>query len=238
MKPTLRYGYTVLVLAGMLTAGPAWGDADDRGLDEIVKDEDIPRQPLRFQVNYVYRPGGQGPLKPLTEGAVLHSDDHYKIQFTPQEDSYVYIFQLDSSETIYRLFPMEAFKGVQVNNHNPVKAGVSYTLPAPDKAFKLDEQRGPEVIYFMASRQPDEELENRYEAILQARRQQQMARANALQAQLTRSLTNRGLADIVPDESQATTVLPWAKGEIFNLPARQVKDLCPECVSVVTFEHR
>jgi hypothetical protein len=133
---------------------------------------------------------------------------------------------------------MEAFKGVQVNNHNPVKAGVSYTLPAPDKAFKLDEQRGPEVIYFMASRQPDEELENRYEAILQARRQQQMARANALQAQLTRSLTNRGLADIVPDESQATTVLPWAKGEIFNLPARQVKDLCPECVSVVTFEHR
>ncbi|MGR9107450.1 MAG: hypothetical protein ACU843_11030, partial [Gammaproteobacteria bacterium] len=65
------------------------------------------QKPLDFQVNYLYRPGGQGEPRPIENGTVLQSGDHYKIQFTPKENSYVYIFQLDSTDKIYELFPME-----------------------------------------------------------------------------------------------------------------------------------
>jgi hypothetical protein len=95
-----------------------------------------------FQVNYLYRPAGQADFQKITDGSELHSGDYYKIWFTPQEDSYVYIFQLDSSRTIHRLFPMESFKGVAVNQTNPVKAGRQYQLPAATQSFRLDHQVG------------------------------------------------------------------------------------------------
>jgi hypothetical protein len=45
-------------------------------------------------------------------------------------DSYVYIFQKDSANKIYKLFPMTEFQGKKYYNLNPVKAGASYELPS------------------------------------------------------------------------------------------------------------
>ena len=194
--------------------------------------------PLHFQVNYVYRPGGKGPLKPLNEGEVLHSGDHYKIQFTPQEDSYVYIFQIDSSYAIYRLFPMTSFKGVTVNNQNPVRAGVTYTLPTKDKSFQLDNQRGKETLYFMAFRQPNQDLDDQYDTLLEARQQNNPVRANQLETQLAQNLKTRGLAAIINDPQQAEAKISWSEGETFSVPAQRLDKLCSTCVSIVTFEHR
>ena len=195
-------------------------------------------KPLSFKVNYVYRPGGQGPLKPLGEGSVLTSGDHYKIQFTPTEDGYVYIFQVDSSKAIFQLFPMTSFGGVQVNNLNPVKAGVTYHLPAKDKSFKLDNNVGSESILFLAFRQPNQALEQQYEALINARLSQDNVKANNLQNAINTSFKTRGLAGIVDDSEKKTTTVPWTAKESFTMPVRHLNNLCDDCISMITFEHR
>lgn len=193
---------------------------------------------LNFKVNYVYRPSGQGPLKPLSEGSVLNSGDHYKIQFTPAEDSYVYIFQVDSSKAIFQLFPMTSFKGVKVDNLNPVKAGVTYYLPAKDKSFKLDNNVGSESILFLAFRQPNRALEQQYEALLKARLSKDDAKADNLQNAINASFKTRGLAGIVDDSEKKTTTVSWTAQESFTVPVRHLNNLCDDCISMITFEHR
>lgn len=195
-------------------------------------------KPLNFKVNYVYRPGGQGPLKPLGEGSVLNSGDHYKIQFTPTEDSYVYIFQVDSSKAIFQLFPMTSFGGVKVDNLNPVRAGVTYHLPARDKSFKLDDNVGSESILFLAFRQPNQALEQQYEALVKARLSQDDAKANNLQNAINTNFKTRGLAGIVDDSEKKTTTVPWTAKESFIMPVRRLDNLCDDCISMITFEHR
>jgi hypothetical protein len=235
MKPSFHCYYRLSALVCLLVATLAWGEdsGKTRGPEPQVAND-----PLCFQVSYVYRHGGKGPPKPLNEGEVLYSGDYYKIQFTPQEDSYVYIFQIDSSQAISRLFPMASFKGVAVNHQNPVRAGATYTLPAKDKSFQLDNQRGKETLYFMAFRQPNQDLENQYDALLKARQQNNSVRANQLETQLAQNLKTKGLAAIVDDPRQAEAKVSWSEGETFSVPAQRLDKLCSDCVSVITFEHR
>ncbi len=195
-------------------------------------------KPLGFKVNYVYRPGGQGPLKTLVEGSVLHSGDHYKIQFTPAENSYVYIFQVDSSKAIYRLFPMTSFGGVKVDNLNPVRGGVTYYLPAKDKSFKLDDKVGSETILFLAFREPNQAMEEQYEALVKARLAQDSAKTDTLQTAIQSSFKTRGLAAIVDDPEKKTATVPWTAKESFTMPVRRLDNLCADCINMVTFEHR
>ncbi len=196
------------------------------------------QKPLNFKLNYVYRSGGQGSLKPLTEGSVLSSGDHYKIQFTPAEDSYVYIFQVDSTKAIYQLFPMTSFGGVKVNNLNPVQAGVTYQLPAKDKSFKLDNNVGSESILFLAFRQPNQALEQQYEALVKARLSPNNANADTLQTAIKSNFKTRGLAGIVDDPEKKTTTVPWTPTESFTTPVRHLNNLCADCINMITFDHR
>jgi hypothetical protein len=76
-------------------------------------------------------------------------------------DSYVYIFQKDSANKIYKLFPMTEFQGKKYDNLNPVKAGASYELPSKNGYFVLDEQTGKESIYLIIKNQADPILEAR-----------------------------------------------------------------------------
>ncbi len=195
-------------------------------------------RPLSFKVNYVYRPGGRGPLKSLVEGSVLNSGDHYKIQFTPAEDGYVYIFQVDSSKAIFQLFPMTSFGGVRVDNLNPVKGGVTYHLPAKDKSFKLDDTVGSETIVFLAFREPNRTLEQQYKEIINARLARDGAKASSLQTAMNSNFRTRGLAGIVDDPQKKTTTVPWTETESFTMPVQNLNELCEDCVSMVTFEHR
>jgi len=110
---------------------------------------------LDFKINYVYRSRGKGTFKPLTKGMILQSGDHYKIIFTPVENCYVSIFQVDSANKLYRLFPMAGFRNIILNNLNPVEGGKTYYLPAKNKSFVLDEQIGTETIFFMGAPQDD-----------------------------------------------------------------------------------
>ena len=207
---------------------PQYGKIRDPRLDDgdfvfILPD---PKGPS-FQVNYLYQASGEGALRPIKSGTVLHSGDHYKIVFTPDEDAYVYIFQADSKGQFFQLFPMTSFRGVTLHNTNPVRKGREYVLPAPDKAFLLDDTRGKERFYLVASRGPRPELER-----LAAKLQQGGQNAAELGGYFQRK---RGVAAVVSDRSLQ---VPWERGQIFPVVEERLEKLCPQCAYVTEFEHR
>jgi len=142
-----------------------------KGEESVPAVKSTPEQPtdfLFFRINYVYRSRGKGSFEVLKNGSALHSGDHYKIIFTPNQDCYVYIFQIDSANKVYSLFPMEKFGKLTLNNVNPLQAGQTYYIPAEGKSFILDDQVGTEHIYFLASFQRDLELEAQYQRAFEA----------------------------------------------------------------------
>jgi len=192
--------------------------------------KDATTPPLPIDIKYVYRHKGTNQFKILTEGSILYSGDTYKLIFTATETVYVYIFQIDSAEKIYRLFPMAGFKGVTVNNFNPVPAGKTHHIPAKDKSFVLDEQVGKETIYFIISRQPDIRLENQYQQILNAQRENNPEKIQVAQETLKQEIKSRGLGGISADPIDEN-------GQRLSKQRQRFK-MCEGCVKVLEFWHR
>lgn len=192
--------------------------------------------PLSFQVNFIYRSQGKGEAHTIENGTTLNSGDHYKIVFTPDRDCYVYVFQVDSADQIFQLFPLKAFKGVMVNNLNPVSQGKRYVLPAENKAFRLDRNTGRERIYFIASRDRDDRLENLYRELTRPRTQQD----GDARSKLKQYFRRRGVGGITTSRSITVT---WeetkeAPQDVFSVVERRLDDLCAECVHAVEFMHK
>ncbi|OUD14481.1 hypothetical protein TPSD3_09270 [Thioflexithrix psekupsensis] len=186
---------------------------------------------LQFDISYGYRPKHQGDIRPLTNNAILSSGDSYKITFTPKQDSYVYIFQIDGGDNVTRLFPMEKMGDVVVNNFNPVKANQTYHIPSPNQSFKLDNVTGTEKIYFIASQQQDIQLEqwNKQQPVVLAMRNLQQA------------IMTRGPAGIVDDPKQSGYhTMTTEEDNQFKIDRKHLMGLCQKngCVNVLSFEHR
>ena len=90
----------------------------------------------------------------MRDGAVLSSadSDTFQILLASSVDAYVYVYAVDSTAWIQRLYP-DAERGHQ----NPVPAGAEILLPRPEHYFGLDEYKGTEEIWFLASPEPREE---------------------------------------------------------------------------------
>ena len=231
MAMTARLPPWLVLVALVSGAFPASAtDWQDRGVTAVSRPA-----PLSFQLNHVYRHGAAGPFQPLSNGAVLRSGDQYKIIFTPTEDAYVYIFQADSAGQVFRLFPMEEFGGIRLDNLNPVTGGKTYFLPTRTKAFQLDRQTGTERIYFTASRQPTRDLEGLYEELSLARRQRDREQTASAQSKLKRLFKRRGVRVVGKDEAPSVS---WQQGgEVFSAIGRRLEGLCGECVNVIEFAH-
>ena len=264
-QSSLQFFRTLAAVLLAACAATASAERTTRGPKQVVAD---PKHsaPLDFEVQYVYRSAGRGELKPLEDGAVLYSGDHYKIQFTPNERAYVYIFQSDSSGAVYPLFPQHAFGGPAGAGNpvagnpvagnpvagnpvagnpvagnpvagNPVQAGRVYSVPGPDASFQLDDQTGEESIYFLARRDPDPRLDAIAAQLNAAIRSGNAPQAELGGVRLADNIQTRGPKRIVADPG-AKTVVKWNAEERSLLPVHRLNGLCRHCVSRVTFQHR
>lgn len=103
----------------------------------------------------VYYEGGDGRLYPVREGMVLTSDDNYSIYFRPKQESHVYVYQIDSANKAFKIFPNAEYSKAL----NPSPASIEQWLPEKGFLF-LDKNPGKEEIYIFASRTPLAGLEN------------------------------------------------------------------------------
>jgi hypothetical protein len=202
---------------------------DNKGIKAIKKDA------LDFKINYIYRSGGQGPFKTLNNDGILQSGDHYKIIFTPAEESHVSIFQVDSANKLFRLFPLSGFENVTVKHTNPVQGGKTYYVPSQYESFELDEQTGPETIYFVSSKQADIVLEQQYQAFLLS--EQQLAQQEQVQVQLVNTLQNsKGPKSRLKTDVDGIKTTWQEDGQTFSI-LQQLQNMCNGCVNILTFSH-
>ncbi|MEO5955656.1 MAG: DUF4384 domain-containing protein [Nitrospiraceae bacterium] len=94
----------------------------------------------------------------MNEAATLFPYDNFALILTPQQASYVYIWQVDSSGRVLCLFPNADF-----NDHaNPVPASKEVWLPSAKSRhhwFHLDSHPGNEEFVVVAAATPVMELE-------------------------------------------------------------------------------
>jgi hypothetical protein len=96
---------------------------------------------------------------PIKDGDTLfdgrgnpQAGDKFRVMFRANTDGYVYVIAVDGSAWAQGIFPTAASPFA-----NPVKAGQQYLLPEGNNWFSLDQFKGIETIFFVAShgRRPD-----------------------------------------------------------------------------------
>ena len=146
---------------------------------------------------------------------------------------YVYIFQIDSANKIARLFPPKDYADANSDNHNPVRLGQKYVVPAQNRSFQLDDQVGRETIYFIIRTERDPMLETQYEALI-------LAQNDSNQTLLIRNEWDQAMKLRAPEATLApdTLVTSPQQSQQFVPTSPDLKNLCDGCVYIVNFEHR
>jgi len=103
----------------------------------------------------MFREVPNGPPVPVRPNDTLRSGDGYFFLLRVTSQCYVYLFQVDATGAVYRLFPNAQFN----TPPNPIPPGQKIVLPNAREAFYLDNTIGQEEIYLFASRDRVPELE-------------------------------------------------------------------------------
>ena len=215
-----------------------------RGPESGLVSDSSPAQsaanPADFKISYVYRAGGEGDFKAFNNDSMLRSGDHYKLMFEPTDNSYVYIFQIDSAHKIFRLFPTGDFKDAAKANKNPAQKGLKYFVPAEHKSFQLDQQLGKETIYFVVTRKPDVMLEGKYKMMLAQQQTRNFTERSLARQQWHNAMKLRGAEpELVDDVTKSRSPMVWKEqGQQFSVVPQYLKNICEGCVHIVTFQHR
>jgi len=89
-------------------------------------------------------------------GATLKTGDQFKINFMANGDGYVYVINFDSQGKALIIFPHP-----EAGTGNQVKAGQTYEIPSsPANWYYLDDTKGQETLYIVASPFPIPNLDS------------------------------------------------------------------------------
>jgi len=143
--------------------------------EPIPVESTLPKPPTPVRIakfNAIYLTKGKGPLE-LKEADTLTSKDRYYFVFSPDEELYVYVAQVDSAGVMDSIFPNPKYG----SKHNPLAPDTEYRFPEKEYFF-LGGGPGKEHLYLIASRGPNEKLEDIYKELpsADALRTKQLAR--------------------------------------------------------------
>ncbi|MEN8219828.1 MAG: hypothetical protein ABFS56_26460 [Pseudomonadota bacterium] len=120
---------------------------------------------------------------------------------------------------------------------------MDYHIPKKDKAFSLGGSPGKKTLYFIVSKQPDVELESRYNQILYARSIKTQASESETEMVASRAfedeVLSRDITDIVydpiPEQKSSPVYEINEAGKRFTVIRDRLLS-CDGCVSRVTYE--
>lgn len=106
---------------------------------------------------------GRTTMVPIMNGMVLHDGDgdpnggdNLKITFESASECYVYVLAIDGTGWATPIFPSD------YEHENPVTPNRQYQIPGGNEWFFLDQYRGVETIYFVASNAPRPDLDEHF----------------------------------------------------------------------------
>ena len=109
-------------------------------------------EPVPIQDGEVLRDGGSDPRK----------GDVTKFSFRTNCDCYVYVIGVDATGYVARIFPEKGGK--------PVRANQQYVVPQGTTWYGLDQYKGTEQVFFIASRKPRQDLDKSLQQLAQTPR--------------------------------------------------------------------
>lgn len=112
----------------------------------------------KISINFaIFHDNGTNHPTLLKNGDTLNSGDGYffHIKAGNADKNYFYLFQVDSSDKLFRLFPSQQYHTI----NNPVPANKRITLPNEREVFFLDDTKGKEEFYFLVADKPVAALE-------------------------------------------------------------------------------
>lgn len=105
----------------------------------------------------LYREDDDGELQVVKEGGRIGSGRNYAVFARASDDIYLYVYQVDSAEETFRLFPNPGFD----TTNNPVTGGTNLWIPNADDFYTLNDATGKERIYFIVSFKEVSEFEGK-----------------------------------------------------------------------------
>jgi hypothetical protein len=102
--------------------------------------------------------GSETQIEPfeLKQGESLKSGDSFRVNIRIEKDAYIYVLLHDSSGETVKLFGDE------------VKAGQVLSLPDENSGFRLDDNRGTETVFVLASEKPIDDFDKKLEQLKKA----------------------------------------------------------------------
>lgn len=126
--------------------------------EDTAKSGSTASKPLKLDVALLK--DGSPPI-PIQDGAVLYDgrgdlskSDRIKITFSVNQPSYVYVVAIDATGWVTPVFP-----SAESSLQNPISSRQSVQIPEGSRWYALDQYRGVETFYFMASRVRRPDLE-------------------------------------------------------------------------------
>ncbi len=165
---------------------------------------------------------GTPVILPIKDGDLLrdgrgnpHAGDKFRIMFRPNSDAFVYVIAIDGSGWAQGIFPSPTTPFA-----NPVKTNQQYVIPEQSNWFSLDQFQGIETIFFIASSEPRQDIEDLFKGIMGRERlasstPQQVTKAPIIPNGYAKSqpshssfdvaLSNGGQQEIIPTSFLAKT---------------------------------
>jgi len=193
-----------------------------------------------YSITGMHNAGGVWESVRVTNGATLHSGDCFKINFETNENCYVYVLLYGSGGIAQRLFPHE-----QIHLDNAIRGGTPYALPDGENWYYLDDVRGTETVYLVASYEPMRDIADLLTRMTQADQDSKSVLSQQIQQDVGRVRT-RGLDSdeyVVSLWRGVSTVAPspqWVlehEGKRVQAVTQTVRGAAA-LVEVVSFEHR
>lgn len=184
-----------------------------------------PKAKLSLEVNFLYEKNGVP--EQMFNGMTLKSGDFYSIYFIPEQECFVYVYQVDSSGAVYRLFPNPAFS----REWNPVQKDKSYQVPEGDR-FYLDDVTGEERMYLVASREAATKLENLFARLENANGAQKEEFKNQFKVFL--NTATRGIS-VTPTKPQKVTA---KSGKVFEVISNKISSTEATFIKMLSFIHQ
>jgi hypothetical protein len=134
---------------------------------------------------------------------------------------------------------MKKYKDVEVNNFNPVRKNERYVIPSYDKAFKLDDKKGKEKIYFVAHSKPDIRLEEAYARILNERQSADGVenKVKEIDSNFITKFKRRGIESIVTNHNIQLNWRYESEEQEFSVFEQRLDGLCTDCYYSIMFNH-
>jgi hypothetical protein len=118
------------------------------------KEQELKKNQMPVSLQFAFMSVNRfGESKIMTDGSDVYSDKPFQIYVKPNQDCYFYVYNIDSTKQINRIFPEGSIK---INN--PLQKEITYLIP-DGKVYAFDSNAGPEIFYVFAFKEKQNSLE-------------------------------------------------------------------------------